>query len=150
MTTKTVWETLSAVDVSHLVQNIGGRDYIAWMDAWAELKNHFPDAECTKSDEPQIFPDTSGFVHCTIRIPSKNFELTDSRPILNGNKPIFGPNAQQINSAYQRCMVKTIAMCGLGWKLWQKADDLLEDTGKTSERSPDAIASRIMKARNEI
>ena len=44
----TVWETLSAIDVSKHVEKKNGFTYLSWAWAWTVLKQHYPSAQYVK------------------------------------------------------------------------------------------------------
>jgi hypothetical protein len=114
-----IWKTLSTIDVNKFVEKKGQFSYLAWTHAWAVVKENYPDSTY------QLEPDTTypdGTMECrvsvTIPIPDSTGQtLTHTMwlPVLNhSNKPISNPNAFDINSTRMRCLVKCLAMFGLG------------------------------------
>lgn len=139
---KSVWNTLSAVDVNKYAEKKNGFTYLSWAWAWSILKDHYPDATYTKkvayndkaeSDLP-FMADTNGYayVSVTVNIPSMNESATEIMPVLNhANKPIQNPDSFEVNKSLQRCLAKTIAVLGLGAYLFQG-----EDLPQTVSSSP--------------
>lgn len=145
-----VWHKLSQVDVSHLVQSKNGMDFVPWMDAWAELKKHYPDATMYKHWPTSSLEDGSYMVFVTVTIPSLQVAHTDMLPVKDfRNKAIFNPNTMDINTAFQRCMVKTIAGLGLGYKLWSHIEDETAAAPVKSSRSTDAVLNKVKQVRHD-
>ena len=130
---KSVWNTLSAVDVNKYAEKKNGFTYLSWAWAWSILKDHYPDATYTKkvayndkaeSDLP-FMVDSNGYayVSVTVNIPSMNESATEIMPVLNhANKPIQNPDSFEVNKSLQRCLAKAIAVLGLGAYLFQGED----------------------------
>jgi len=139
---KSVWNTLSAVDVNKYAEKKNGFTYLSWAWAWSILKDHYPDATYTKkvayndkaeSDLP-FMVDSNGYacVSVTVNIPSMNESATEIMPVLNhANKPIQNPDSFEVNKSLQRCLAKAIAALGLGAYLFQG-----EDLPQTVSSSP--------------
>lgn len=111
----------------------GGKDlpYLKWGIAWFTLKENFPSAtkRFTMYDRPdaagqtdvQYYADGTASVECTVTIRDGAccVEMTQCLPVYNhSNNAIKNPNADDINTAKQRCMVKTLAMLGLGLNIY--------------------------------
>ena len=64
MTTKSIFRTLSVIDVGKYTKKKGKLTYLSWSWAWAELMKHFPEAYRTVYEHPQTglpyFTDTTG------------------------------------------------------------------------------------------
>ena len=64
-------------------------------------------------EPPTFFPDGSCEVWCTITIGEHKRSMW--LPVIDyRNKAILSPNSMDINTARMRCLVKTLAMFGLG------------------------------------
>jgi hypothetical protein len=127
---KTVWETLSVVDVSDHTEEKNGFTYLSWAWAWTVLKGYYPDATYTKHvferhGLPFMYDpeDGSAYVMVTVSIPSENEAATEVYPVLNyANKAIKNPNSFEVNTALQRCLAKTISILGLGAYIYAGED----------------------------
>ena len=110
-TYKMIWETLSKIDVSEHVEKKGNLSYLSWAWAWGTLMGHYPNAKYINSEK--FHPDGS----CEVRI-DLDIEGCDRHMWLavmdHMNKAIPNPNARSISDSKMRCLVKTIAMFGLG------------------------------------
>lgn len=118
-----VFKDLSSIDVSAHLEEKSGLSYLQWMAAWAIVKDY--DATATYkvhedfNGNPFFATDAGAFVKTTVTI--KGQELTEVLPVIDfRNKPITGEKLMvfDINSAYKRCLVKTLAMHGLGAQVY--------------------------------
>jgi len=110
--TKSIWATLSAIDCSKHVDKKGGFDYLAWTWAWAMVKDHYPNAEY-RLEPDGYYSDGSMEVRVTVTILDLSHIMW--LPVLDfRNQAIANPNAFNVNSARMRCLVKALAMFGLG------------------------------------
>ena len=121
MTKGTVFETLSTIKIDKKdIEKKGQFNYISWATAWDHVSRAYPDVTFTKK-----LSDIDGFVSVSITIESRT--LTEEFPILDyKNKPIPQPNAFQINTAFQRGLVKCLGMFGYGLFIY-KGEDLPPD-----------------------
>ena len=143
----TVWDELSQVDCSEHTEKKGKLTYLSWAWAWGITMEHYPtasykfesffvDQEGTVLDT-MFYPDGSASVHVTVSIG----DLTRSMwlPVMDfKNNAIANPNSRQISDAKMRCLVKCIAMFGLGHYVYAGEDlppssDEEEETEKTEE-----------------
>ena len=110
--TDSIWATLSAIDCSDHVEKKGQFSYLAWTYSWAMVKESYPGATY-RLEEDLVFPD--GTMEVRVSVMIENLANTMWLPVLNfNNKPIANPNAFDINTARMRCLVKCLAMFGLG------------------------------------
>ena len=127
----TVWDELSQVDCSEHTEKKGKLTYLSWAWAWGITMEHYPtasykfesffvDQEGTVLDT-MFYPDGSASVHVTVSIG----DLTRSMwlPVMDfKNNAIANPNSRQISDAKMRCLVKCIAMFGLGHYVYAGED----------------------------
>jgi len=107
-----IWATLSAIDCNEHVKTKGGFSYLAWTWAWAMVKERYPDANF-RIEPDSVFPDDTVEVRMAVSIDGMHHTMW--LPVLDfRNKAIANPNAFDINSARMRCLVKCLAMFGLG------------------------------------
>jgi len=121
MTKNTVFETLNTIKINKKdIEKKGQFNYISWATAWDHVSRAYPDVTFTKK-----LSDIDGFVSVSITIEGRT--LTEEFPILDyKNKPIPQPNAFQINTAFQRGLVKCLGMFGYGLFIY-KSEDLPPD-----------------------
>ena len=110
------WKKLSRIDVSHGIERKGNLDYLSWAVAWSSLMDEYPDSTYYFG-EPITLPDGTMMVRAGVTVEGTTHEM--QLPVLDHrNKPIAVPNAFDFNSAQMRCLVKAIAMHGVGVSLY--------------------------------
>lgn len=154
---KTVFERLNNVDVSEKIKEKNGLKYLSWSSAWAEVKKLFPDASCRKI--PQIMDEQgntrpwhddgkSGWVEVGVTINGE--EVIETLAIMDfKNKAIPAADITSVeaNKSIKRCMVKAIAMHGLGLYIYE-GEDMPEETSKLIELRDEV--SDLMKKKCEL
>ena len=71
--------------------------------------------------------------------------LSQIHPVLDGkNQPILEPTAFEINSSLQRCLVKAIALHGLGLYIYA-GEDLPDGQAPTASTPPNATSIRSQR-----
>ena len=97
---------------------------MAW--GWGVLMEHYPQATYIfyqgESDVPYVkFPDGTAEVRCRISIDNLSREMTLC-VMDNRNNAIQNPNSSQVNNSKMRCLVKCMAMYGLGHYIYAGED----------------------------
>ena len=125
-----IWETLSQIDCSKHTEKKGNLTYLSWAWAWGTLMKHYPTARYQFTDHKdhngnitdiQVYTDGSASVECTVTI--EELSRTISLPVMDHrNQAIKNPNARQISDSKMRCLVKAIAMHGLGFYIYAGED----------------------------
>ena len=123
-----IFKTLSEINVNDHVEQKGKFSYLSWAWAVAELRKASPTAtwEVIKTDGlPFCKTECGYFVEVAVTVDG--ITLSQIHPVLdNNNKTIPMPSAFQINTSIQRCLVKAIALHGLGLYIYAGED--LPDT----------------------
>jgi hypothetical protein len=121
---KEVWTTLAAVNCSDKVDKKGNMTYLSWAWAWAQLMNHYPESTysfgCTELDAAG-----TAMVYCAVDIKDGESSLTRSMwlPVMNNrNASVINPTSREVSDNKMRCLVKCIAMFGLGHYLYAGED----------------------------
>lgn len=171
---KSVFETLSAVDVSKHVEVISMRKgpalkYVSWAWAWNMVKSIYPSANRVIEEFPEYrFNEKTGAWYATgqmldYRITPEGCEVKVTVTIEDEtyserlyvmdmrNQPVTKPNIAQINKTQQRCLVKALAMAGLGLNLYAGEDlpmaDINEaDKEQAAQRKEQVNQQRKMNA----
>jgi hypothetical protein len=116
--------TLNAINVSAHVEKKGGFSYLSWPFAVAQLRLADPTAtwEVRRFDGlPYLTTDAGVFVEVAVTV--QGVTLSQIHPCLDGrNRPLLAPNSFDINSSLQRCLVKAIALHGLGLYIYAGED----------------------------
>lgn len=127
---KSVFKTLADVDCSNHIEKKGKFSYVSWAWAWALVKQNYPDATFEKhvfsdnQDNPLPFMrDTKGYTYVQTSVTIEGVTLTETFPVTdNRNQAIQHPNSFEVNTALQRCLVKTLAFHGLGLSIYAGED----------------------------
>lgn len=106
-------------------------------------------AELTDRAVPYLTTPTGTMVKCTVTI--QNEPYSEYLYVMdNSNKPIINPTTAEINKAQKRCMVKALALAGLGLNLYAGEDlpmgDIAEKDEKANERKKQAEAKAKAQA----
>ncbi len=113
------FEELRKIDVYKLglVEKKGKLDYISWAGAWDLLAKADPEATYTY-DEARVLNNETVMVSTTVHALGKVQSMI--MPVINySNKAIVNPDAMAINTSYQRCLAKNIAVIsGIGLSLY--------------------------------
>ncbi len=156
---KEIWYVLSQVDCTEHVQTIKSHGtelkYLSWAWAWGILMEYFPNAEFSFKED-QNTPDGAGSwtvsVTCEVTIGECRREMW--LPVMdNRNNAIICPDARQISDAKMRCLVKVLALFGLGHYIYA-GDDLPpsfedEETLPEAEAEAEAEADESLRAVDE-
>lgn len=126
---------LSKIDVSEHVEKKGKFSYLSWAWAVDQLRKVHPEATWETirfNGMPFMKTECGYFVEVAVTV--SGITLSQIHPILNNqNKPISQPNAFEINTSIQRCLVKAIALHGLGLYIYA-GEDLPMDGPITGEQ----------------
>ncbi len=114
------FERLAAINVNEQVEKKGGLSYLSWAWAVDRLLRADPEAEWHYGDN-LVLQDGTTLVFCTVRAFGKS--RTMQLPVMDyKNRAIANPDAFAINTAMQRCLVKAIALHGLGLYIYAGED----------------------------
>ncbi|PEQ09143.1 Sak single strand annealing protein [Bacillus toyonensis] len=124
MTTENYFSKLAQIDCSEHVEKKGRFSYLSWTWAVKKLREVDPTAtwEVKRfNGVPYLKTDCGYFVEVEVTV--QGLPLSQIHPILNNqNKPIAEPNSFDINTSIQRCLVKAIALHGLGLYIYAGED----------------------------
>ena len=137
---KTIWEVLSAVDVSNHTEKKGNLTYLSWAWAWAEVKKRFPSATYIIYRNPHTnqqwdYQEGVGYM-CSTSVTIKDETLEMWLPVMDFRNKSMLSNATtfDINKTLMRCLTKNLAMFGLGHYIYagedlpnSNADTLVKD-----------------------
>ena len=114
-----VFVRLAAINVNDHVEKKNNLSYLSWAWAVDQLMRVDPAANWAYG-EPKLFGETM-MVYCTVT--AFGIERTAHLPVMDyRNKPIPNPDAFAVNTAMQRCLVKAIALHGLGLYIYAGED----------------------------
>ena len=139
---KEVFKNLFTTDVSKYVEQKKNLNYLSWTYAWAEVKKQYPDASYNiwkdQNGNPYTFSETLGYMcYTTVCIKGETLEMW--LPVMNGankamlskkytyttkygEKEVEPASMFDINKTIMRCLVKNLAMFGLGLYIYAGED----------------------------
>ena len=164
------FEELSKISVNDHIENKNGLTYLSWTWAWSEIKKQCPDAsyEILKFENnlPYVYDENTGYMVFTkVTIDDKTYEMW--LPVMDGNnkamlnhpytykvkeykdgkwtggyteKSVESATMFDINKTIMRCLVKNIAMFGLGIYIYA-GEDLPEGYEISKEEAEKIIVS---------
>ena len=143
---------LSAINVNDHIEKKGGFSYLSWPFAVAQLRLADPAASWVVrrfEGLPYLFTETGFFVEVAVTV--QGVCLSQIHPVLDGrNRVVLAPTAFDINTSIQRCLVKAIALHGLGLYIYAGEDlpqigtDPAANDGAPEPRPPSAPAVPIV------
>ncbi len=115
---------LNAINVSDHIEKKGGFSYLSWPYAVTQLRLADPTATWTVvrfNGLPFLATEAGVFVEVAVTV--QGITLSQIHPVLDGrNRPLIAPNAFDINTSIQRCLVKCIALFGIGLYIYAGED----------------------------
>lgn len=117
---KKIWETLSKIDVGSMIEKKGKLSYLSWASAWEVVMQNYPLANFTFLPT-EVHEDQSVTVHVSVTI--HGFTRAMWLPVMDHrNNSIANPSSRQVSDAKMRCLVKCLAMFGLGLYIYRGED----------------------------
>ncbi len=129
---KDIWGKLSKVDCSNEIDKKMGLNYLSWAWAWGIAMQNYPDTEFdvkyfsdptnqSKQYPYEIHPDGTATVWVEVIIEGIRRKMW--LPVMdNRNNPIKNPNSRQVSDTTMRCLVKCLALFGLGHYIYAGED----------------------------
>jgi acetylornithine deacetylase/succinyl-diaminopimelate desuccinylase-like protein len=149
---------LLKINVNDHVEKKNGLSYLSWAWAWAEALKADPEATFHVStfnvDEvTQPFMQVGNTAMVWVAVTLFGKQRLCFLPVMDHrNKPIPAPDACQVNTAIMRCLVKCIALHGLGLYIYA-GEDLPEEGGAENvpetKAEPKPEAKPVGKSREE-
>jgi hypothetical protein len=120
---KQIWDTFSKIDVSGHVEKKNGLDYLSWAFAIQKLNEHYPNNSYAFTETTLDGGTVMTECVMTIQDGKEIAVRTMWLPVMDyRNKAIANPDAFAINTTRMRCLVKCLAMWGLGLSLYSKTE----------------------------
>lgn len=142
-----VWSELSGINVNDHTDKKGNLTYLSWAWAWATLMSKFP------ASTYKVLPNvtyTDGSVETWVSVTVTEGEESLARdmwlPVMdNRNNAIVNPTARQISDTRMRCLVKCLALFGLGHYIYA-GEDLPSEEKERFEESQRAAQNEAKEA----
>lgn len=167
----TDFEKLCEIDCSKYTEKKNGLTYLSWVYAWKKFKETYPDAtyEIRHWDgQPYYFDENLGYM-CETTVSNGRESHSMWLPVMdgankamksapytyktrNGEKTVDAATMFDINTTIMRCLVKNIAMFGLGLYIYAGEDvpELSETTLDNQKAEAEAKKIAIMKEKIKI
>ena len=152
MKTKSVFETLNAIDVSKYTEKKGNLTYLSWAWAWGKVKENYPDATY------KIYENAQGLIYhtdgktCWVKtgVTINNIENIEYLPIMdnrNNSIPLANITSRNVNDSIQRSLTKACARHGLGLYIYAGEDlpEVVADEKKQQSSQPQVSVDTVMK-----
>ena len=141
---ESVFKKLYSTNVNEHVEKKGNFNYLSWPYAVAQLRLADPVAtwEVKRFADDLPYQKTDLGVFVEVAVTCQGVTLSQIHPVLDGkNRPLVEPSSFDINTSIQRCLVKAIALHGLGLYVYA-GEDLPQQQGESnSEVSKSAITA---------
>ena len=122
---KSVYQTLHDINCQQYVERKGKFDYLSWPWAVHLLLGKYPAAtwEVHWHENAPYFVTPLGHFYVKVSVTVEGITRSHTHPVLdNYNKPIMEPTSFHINTSIMRCLVKAIALHGLGLSIYAGED----------------------------
>jgi hypothetical protein len=140
---------LAAINVNDKIEKKNGLSYLSWAFAVQKLLEIDPNANW-EYGTPIMFGE-SMMIYCTVT--THGISRTCHLPVMDHrNKAIANPDAFQVNTAMQRCLVKAIALHGLGLYIYagedvpQGSDEVKGDVSDIAKLEAKHWATKMQEA----
>jgi len=143
---------LNAINVSDHIEKKGGFSYLSWPYAVQQLRLADPTAtwEVRRFDgKPYLACEAGVFVEVAVTV--QGVTLSQIHPVLDSrNRPLLAPTAFDINTSIQRCLVKAIALHGLGLYVYagedlpQATQDAANDQAEDFRPAPASVIKPVV------
>ena len=138
--TKSVFETLNAVNCNEHTEKKNGLTYLSWAWAWAEVKKRYPGAFFTIYENPDGWPYWTDGRYCWVKtgVTIEGLELTEYLPVMdykNNSIPMERVTTMDVNKSIQRSLTKACARHGLGLYIYA-GEDLPEGEPEKAAEKP--------------
>jgi hypothetical protein len=161
---KELFENLYKLDVSSKTEKKKNLTYLSWAYAWAEFKKQCPDATykiLKNINGLPYFESDIGFI-CYTEVTAKALTYEMWLPVMDGankamftesyeystnygNKTVKAATMFDINKTIMRCLVKNLAMFGLGLYIYAG-----EDLPETTEEKPKNNVNKMTVVKKPI
>jgi hypothetical protein len=148
MSNKSVFEQLSALNLSSKVEKRGNLSYISWATAWGECKKLFPDMNRTvyESETGMNYFTDGATAWVKVGVTINGLECIDYLPVMNHmNKsiPLASLTSFDVNKTIQRSMVKALALHGLALNVYNKEEFQDEPAKAVAPKSTAKVALEV-------
>ena len=162
--TRENFEKLFSLNVNDKTDTKNGNTYLSWAWAWAEFKKLCPSATyeiCKFDGLPYVYDSKTGFmVYTRVTVDELTYEMW--LPVMDNNNNAMKAEPYEVTTTYKkftvkpatmfdinktimRCLVKNLAVFGLGLYIYAK-EDLPEDDSESAEATTQSKPKAQAKA----
>lgn len=142
-----IWANLSNIDVNKHTDKKNNFTYLSWSWAWATLMEQYP--ESSYEFRPDMWHPNGTcevWVDLTVEGITRPMWLAVTN---HANKPVIQPSCDMIANARMRCLVKAIAMFGLGHYIYAGESLPMETSKAVDTTKPPAELDNAIVAKFE-
>lgn len=155
MSEKSVFQTLSAIDVSDKLKKKNGMNYLPWSSAWAITKEHFPDAtyHVVKTENGCLYHTDSKTCWVETSVTIQGETQNETLAVMDHKNQAISADviaSTQFEKSIKRCLVKNCALFGLGLSLWNGEE--LSDAAKVTraKKKEEDEAAELERKKAEV
>lgn len=134
---------LLKININERLEKKGNLSYLSWAHAWGEALRIDPNVTFHVSTfdrgdgVTQVYMDVNGTALVWVTVTLNGKAMTCQLPVMdNKNKAITNPDAFAVNTAIMRCLVKALALHGLGLYVYA-GEDLPDGEDKPEPKKPE-------------
>lgn len=140
---KSVFETLNAVDCSKYVEKKGALTYLSWAWAWGQVKKYYPQAvyRIYEDGEGRMYHTDGKTAWVKTGVEIEGIEYIEYLPVMDNRHnsiPVANVKSTDANTAVQRSLTKACARHGLGLYIYA-GEDLPEEVKEQREAEKAAL-----------
>lgn len=145
---KTIFQILSEIDITSKIKQKNKMDYLPWSSAWDFVKNKFPNAtyRIIKTEDGCIYHNDGRTCWVETEMTINGDVQTEILPVLDFRNQSISYDkvtASDVNKSIKRCLVKNLALFGLGLSLWNGEE--LSDNAKKKKVDDDEALKKVQK-----
>ena len=154
MSEKSVFAVLSEIDITDKLKQKNGMKYLPWSSAWAITKELFPDATyvVNKTVEGCLYHNDGKTCWVEVSVTITGETQTEQLAVMNHRNQAIAfdeVTSTDANKSIKRCLVKCLALFGLGLSLWNGEE--LNDAAKVTrdKKQKEAAAAEAERKKTE-
>lgn len=150
---KSVFETLSEIDISGKTKEKNKMKYLPWNEAWGLVKTEYPHAtrEIVKDANGCIYhtDGRTAWVETTVTIEDETIEQSLAvMDFKNAAIAVDKLTSTDVEKSIQRCLTKNLAMFGLGLSLWSGEE--FSDAAKVKKEKDTMVQTQLKAMQKQL
>lgn len=137
---KSIFETLNPINVNENIEVKNGFKYLSWSWAWGRVKKIYPESsfKIIKNDMGWIYHTDGRTAWVEVEVTINGLTHSEILPVMdfrNNSIPLDKITSFDANKAVHRCLVKCLALHGLGLYIYA-GEDLPEEVAEPKQEEP--------------